>query len=76
MSDSLGVWHAVAWRHLVKPYKYVLEHRRMDAIIEQSSQPDPTRPPLQFHSQHARGPMSQYVICLRKFFITFWRNPE
>ena len=50
--------------------------RRMDAIIERSSQPKPDQPPLQFSSQHARGVFSQYLICLRKFFITFWRNPE
>ena len=48
----------------------------MDDIIAEASQPHPDRPPLHFDSPFARGLVSQYVTCVRKFFITFWRNPE
>ena len=51
-------------------------HRRMDSIIATSSQPHPDQPPLSFEAPYAQGIVAQYVICVRKFFITFWRNPE
>ena len=51
-------------------------HRRMDSIIAASSQPHPDQPPLSFEAPYAQGIVAQYVICVRKFFITFWRNPE
>ena len=54
----------------------VCVHRRMDSIIATSSQPHPDQPPLSFEAPYAQGIMAQYVICMRKFFITFWRNPE
>lgn len=48
----------------------------MESIIARHEQPDPNVPPLAFETVYARSTWEQYLICCRKFNITYWRTPE
>ena len=48
----------------------------MEEMIQQGSQPDPEVPPLRFDTVYARSNLQQYLICLWKFNITYWRTPN
>ncbi|KAK9788281.1 hypothetical protein WJX73_004447 [Symbiochloris irregularis] len=45
-------------------------------IIAQHEQPSPDVPALSFDTVYARSWWEQYLICCRKFNITYWRTPE
>jgi len=49
--------------------------RRQQVVIEEVSRPDPEVPALHFDTKYPCSAQRQYLICLKKFFITFWRTP-
>ena len=48
----------------------------MNDTIAKAEVPDPNVPPLEFETLYARSTWEQYLICCRKFNITYWRTPE
>ena len=48
----------------------------MEDIIVRHEIPDEKVPPLAFDTVYARSTWEQYLICCRKFNITYWRTPE
>ncbi|KAL0029477.1 hypothetical protein WJX77_010449 [Trebouxia sp. C0004] len=49
--------------------------RRQQVIIEEVSKPDPEVPALHFDNKYPCTAQRQYLVCLKKFYITFWRTP-
>ena len=50
--------------------------RVMDNIIARACEPEASAPLPKFDTRFARSFMEQYLLCCRKFYTLYWRNPE
>ncbi|CAN1282354.1 ABC transporter G family member 31 [Linum perenne] len=52
------------------------QYREVEASIMRLSEPPPGSAPIQFSTKFARDPLSQFLICLKKQSLVYWRSPR
>ncbi|CAH1419416.1 unnamed protein product [Lactuca virosa] len=57
-------------------YKNSKQYRDIEALIQQTSTPQPDSEPLHFSSTYSQTGFSQFRTCLWKQNLVYWRSPE
>lgn len=57
-------------------YKNSKQYRDIEALIQQTSTPDPDSESLHFSTTYSQNSLSQFKICLWKQNLVYWRSPE
>ncbi|XP_071737932.1 ABC transporter G family member 31-like [Rutidosis leptorrhynchoides] len=57
-------------------YKNSTQFRDIEALIQQTSTPQPGDEPLRFSSKYSQTSLSQFKLCLWKQNLVYWRSPE
>ncbi|GJX49894.1 ABC transporter G family member 31 [Tanacetum coccineum] len=57
-------------------YKNSKQYRDIEAVIQQTSTPEPDSESLHFSTTYSQNSLSQFKICLWKQNLVYWRSPE
>ncbi|XP_007016113.2 PREDICTED: ABC transporter G family member 31 [Theobroma cacao] len=57
-------------------YKNSEQYREVEDSIMRLSVPPPGSQPLKFSSSYSQNQLSQFLICLRKQNLVYWRSPQ
>ncbi|KAI3678493.1 hypothetical protein L6452_37788 [Arctium lappa] len=57
-------------------YKNSKQFRDIEALIQQTSTPQPDSEPLYFSSTYSQSSLSQFQTCFWKQNLVYWRSPE
>ncbi|KAK9065935.1 hypothetical protein SSX86_015337 [Deinandra increscens subsp. villosa] len=57
-------------------YKNSEQYREIEALIQQTSTPEPGSEPLQFSTTYSQTSLYQFKTCLWKQNLVYWRSPD
>uniref|UniRef100_A0A0D9XIH8 ABC transporter domain-containing protein n=1 Tax=Leersia perrieri TaxID=77586 RepID=A0A0D9XIH8_9ORYZ len=57
-------------------YKNSYQFRKVEDLIEELSIPASGTEPLKFSSEFSQNRLTQFIVCLRKQSLVYWRSPE